>query len=102
MANPLMAVKAAEPYNRFERTGRPYVYDLCDHYNRNRSERAKRLGMEWFVMPSGELKFATTQERLDADLEADKARKEAERQQWKHRRQYPAQKLIEGDGGSGC
>ena len=37
----------------FTRTDRPYVEDLCDAYNANRT----RKDMEWYVTASGELKL---------------------------------------------
>lgn len=39
------------------RTGRDYVFDLCDAYNDARSGDARQRGIEWYVAPNGELKL---------------------------------------------
>ena len=53
---------AGEYIPPFPRTDRPYIFDLCAHYNRTMSQSAGMRGLEWYVSPAGELKLGETQE----------------------------------------
>lgn len=67
-----------------ERTGKPYVYDLCDAYNARRT----RDDVEWTVSHSGELhmQFVKSSQRTKDELDR---RAEEKRQTWIHRHNHP-------------
>ena len=77
------------------RTGRPYVYDLCDAYNDSRSPDALAKGLEWEVMPNGELHLCFPQSFTDKHSKDLEAKAEADRRQWIHRQQYPVSEAAE-------
>lgn len=64
------------------RTNRPYAEDLADAYNDVLSDEQRRMGLHWFVMPTGELKFGEElgySERHTKELERIR---ENERRRW--------------------
>lgn len=64
------------------RTNREYVYDLADAYNRAMPDVQRRMGLEWFVLPSGELKLGEARgysEHRTRELERER---EQERRRW--------------------
>ena len=66
----------------FERTGRPYVYDLCDHYNRTMHPAGQAAGAEWFVDSQGQVKLGQNAEWSKAHAAQIAKTQEYERQQW--------------------
>lgn len=64
------------------RTNRAYAYDLADAYNAAMPDQQRRMGLEWFVLPSGELKLGEAQgysEHKTRELERER---EQERRRW--------------------
>jgi hypothetical protein len=61
------------------RTERDYVFDLCDCYNKGRTDEAKDRGLEWFVAPNGELKLGDNAAWSRANLKRIESRNETER-----------------------
>lgn len=61
------------------RTERDYVHDLCDGYNRARSQEVIDRGLEWFVAPNGELKLGDNAGWSRANLKRIESRNETER-----------------------
>lgn len=71
------------------RTNRPYVYDLCDAYNKAMRSDAKRTGARYEVNHAGELQLTFPRKfSEDLTLELD-ANRERERRDWQHRQRYP-------------
>ncbi len=71
------------------RTDRPYVYDQCDAYNENMSEKDRARGVQWRVLPTGELKLEYSDESIRRNGEEAERRREAERQEYIRRLRYP-------------
>lgn len=61
------------------RTNRPYVYDLCDAYNRNLPDSMVDAGKAWFVDGSGNLQIGRDLAAIEADVRRQQDRDEAER-----------------------
>jgi hypothetical protein len=58
------------------RTDRPYVFDLCETYNREMGDEARSRGKEWFVTKDGTLMLGYTldeEKRLMTKLRAESA-----------------------------
>lgn len=66
-----------------QRTARPYVYDLCDAYNAERSDAVIRNGGEWYVTPHGELKLGDSSHWTSRRTRELDAQAERDRQLWK-------------------
>jgi len=85
MTNNPLALRRAEPtgYSQpFERTGRPYVFDLCDHYNRTMHPTARERGGEWFVDNQGQVRLGQNLEWSEANTRRIAATQERERDEW--------------------
>lgn len=71
------------------RTDRPYAEDLADAYNDALPDEQRRMGLQWMVMPNGELKLGEVNgysERRTKELERDR---EEERRRWIWRHRNP-------------
>lgn len=71
------------------RTDRPYVYDQCDAYNENLSEKDRARGLQYRVLPTGELKLEYSEESVRRNGEDMERCREAERQEYIRRLRYP-------------
>lgn len=61
------------------RTDRDFVFDLCDAYNNSMEESARRRGMQWIVLPTGDLKLDFSVDASRQVTQRIENRKETER-----------------------
>lgn len=75
--------KTGEEARQFtvHRTDRPYVFDLCDAYNASLKPEARERGLQWRVLPNGELKLEFSDEaarkitkQIEIDLETERSK----------------------------
>lgn len=76
------------------RSHQPYAQDLADAYNDQLSDRAKEMGLQWFVMPSGEVKLGERLGYSEAHTKDLERAAEQQRQRWLHRHRYTAEQLV--------
>lgn len=77
------------------RTGRPYAYDLADAYNAVLSDGSRQRGVEWTVLPNGELHLGVSEAFTTAHTKQLAAEAERDRLQFNHRQRHPMQEAAE-------